>query len=87
MMKLPKKKGLDFNELLKDVNPVAVDLIKRMLAFDPANRITVEQALAHPFLKQLHQVEDEPEGEQVSAFDFDFELYSLKIPEYKELIY
>jgi serine/threonine protein kinase len=42
MMKLPKKKGLDFNELLKDVNPVAVDLIKRMLAFDPANRITVE---------------------------------------------
>jgi hypothetical protein len=35
----------------------------------------------------LHQIEDEPEGEQVSAFDFDFELYSLKIPEYKELIY
>ena len=26
-------------------------------------------------------------GTQVSAFDFDFELYSLKIAEYKDLIY
>lgn len=26
-------------------------------------------------------------GEQVAAFDFDFELYSLKISEYKDLIY
>lgn len=41
-MQLPKKKGLDFNELFKGVNPLAIDLIKRMLIFDPTKRITVE---------------------------------------------
>lgn len=61
------------------MNPLAVDLIKQMLKFDPAERITVEKALKHPFLANLHQEEDEPTGEPVSPFDFDFELYSLKI--------
>lgn len=58
-----------------------------MLRFDPKKRITVEQALKHPYLKSLHCPEDEPIGEPVSPFDFDFELYSLKIGEYRELIY
>ena len=35
----------------------------------------------------MHFIDDEPEGEPVSRFDFDFELYSLKTQEYKELIY
>ena len=58
-----------------------------MLAFDPKERITVEEALAHPYMSRLHDAEDEPSGTPVPAFDFDFELFSLKIPEYKELIF
>lgn len=58
-----------------------------MLTFDPTKRITIEEALAHPYMKNLHFEEDEPLGEPVSRFDFDFELYSLKTSEYKELIY
>ena len=58
-----------------------------MLTFDPAKRITIEQALAHPYMDKLHFVDDEPTGDPVADFDFDFELYSLKIPEYKQLIY
>ena len=54
-----------------------------MLTFDPAKRITIEQALAHPYMEKLHFVDDEPTGDPVADFDFDFELYSLKIPEYK----
>jgi len=38
-------------------------------------------------MKNLHYEEDEPTGENVPPFDFDFELYSLKTNEYKELIY
>jgi serine/threonine protein kinase len=49
-----------------------------MLAFDPNKRITVEEALAHPYLTELHCPEDEPTTEHVSAFDFDFEIYELK---------
>jgi serine/threonine protein kinase len=78
---------MDLFELFKDSDPNAVDLISRMLVFDPKQRITVDEALKHPFLAELHQEEDEPIGKPVSSFDFDFELYSLKIPEFKDLIY
>lgn len=88
MKELPKRKGTDFNELFKNwQNPDAIDLVKKMLMFDPTKRITIEQALAHPYMKKLHVPEDEPSGQAVSRFDFDFELYSLKTNEYKELIF
>jgi len=88
MRQLPKRKGADFRELFKGwPNDDAIDLLERMLTFDPSKRITIEEALAHPYMKNLHFEEDEPVGEPVSRFDFDFELYSLKTAEYKELIY
>lgn len=87
MKQLPKRKGTDFNELFKGwPNHDAIDLLKKMLTFDPEKRISIEGALSHPYMKNLHFVDDEPIGEPVSRFDFDFELYSLKTPEYKELI-
>jgi len=32
-----------------------------MLTYDPSDRITVPEALSHPYLKQLHFPDDEPE--------------------------
>ena len=58
-----------------------------MLTYDPDERITVTDALAHPYLAQLHFPDDEPTCEPVSAFDFDFEKFSLTKDDYKELIY
>ena len=58
-----------------------------MLVFDPNKRISVEEALAHPYLAELHFPDDEPTTEPVSSFDFDFEIYDLKGPDYKELLY
>jgi serine/threonine protein kinase len=87
MMNLPKRKGFDFQELFKGANKQAIDLLERMLKFDPDQRITVNDALAHPYLSSLHDEDDEPIGEPMSPFDFDFELYSLSITEYRELIY
>lgn len=86
MRSLPKKTGKDFNELFRGANAEAIDLLKKMLVFDPANRITINEALAHPYMSRLHMETDERTGDPVSNFDFDFELFSLKIPEYKELL-
>ena len=87
MRQLPSTRGKDFNELFRTANEHAIDLIKKMLTFDPARRITIDQALAHPYMERLHFEDDEPTGTPVCDFDFDFELFSLKIPEYKELIF
>lgn len=88
MLGLPKRKGQDLNALFSNASANAVDLIRKMLIFDPDKRISVEEALAHPFLEKLHAETDEPvEKETMPPFDFDFELYSLKTSEFKELIY
>lgn len=58
-----------------------------MLTFDPVKRITVDEALKHPYLKELHDEEDEYTTDTVSAFDFDFEIYDLSKHEYIDLLY
>jgi len=59
-----------------------------MLTYDPSERITVEEALSHPYLSQLHFPEDEPVmDEPVSAYDFDFEKFTLSKEDFKDLIY
>lgn len=40
-------------------NPLAIDLLNKLLEFDPAKRITVEQALEHPYLNAYHDADDE----------------------------
>jgi len=88
MKNLPHSEGKDFNKFLKTSNPHAIDLVKKMLIFDPTKRITIQEALEHPFMANNHNEDDEPvEKEPVSAFDFDFELYSLKTDEIKQLMY
>ena len=39
----------------------AIDLLAKMLAFDPDQRVTVTQALEHPWLSTYHDINDEPE--------------------------
>lgn len=45
--------------------------MERLLTFDPSERITVEEALEHPYLSVWHDPSDEPLCEK--KFDFAFE--------------
>lgn len=51
VQQLPKRDGKDFDQFFSGANPNAIDLLKKMLTYDPEERITVENALAHPYLK------------------------------------
>jgi serine/threonine protein kinase len=77
----------DFDEVFAKWDPVAVDLLKSMLNYDPEQRITIDQALEHEFIGDLHYEPDEPTTASVSAFDFDFEMYDLSTDDLKSLIY
>jgi serine/threonine protein kinase len=43
----------------------ALDLLKKMLIFNPKNRITVDDALRHPYLKDFHNPQEEIEYDGV----------------------
>lgn len=62
-------------ELFPHANPLGVDLMARMLTFDPQARITAEKALEHPYLKTYHVPEDEPAGSPIPPDFFEFDSY------------
>ncbi|PSR90004.1 Mitogen-activated protein kinase [Actinidia chinensis var. chinensis] len=82
---LPRVPKQPFSHKFPDVSPIAIDLAERMLVFDPSKRITVEEALSHPFLSGLHEINEEPTCP--SPFFFDFEQTSLSEEDIKELIW
>ena len=45
--------------------PDALDLLGKLLQFNPAKRITVEEALRHPFVRQFHNPSTEPNAPSV----------------------
>ena len=82
---LPRYPRVDFRTVYPDAAVEAVDLIDKMLAFDPSKRITVAQALAHPYLASLHDESDEPSASR--PFFFDFEGETLSEERVRDLVY
>ena len=51
--------------------PLALELLSKMLQFHPDDRITVEEALEHPYMRDFHN--QMPEPNCLKLFDFQFE--------------
>jgi serine/threonine protein kinase len=49
-----------FAQKFPEADPLAIDLLEKMLQFDPRKRIDVHKALKHPWLAQLHDEAAEP---------------------------
>ncbi|XP_027080013.1 mitogen-activated protein kinase homolog MMK2-like [Coffea eugenioides] len=82
---LPQYPKQQLTARFPNMSPLAVDLLEKMLVFDPSKRITVEEALCHPFLKSLHDINDEPVCPR--PFHFDFEEPSITEENVKDLIW
>lgn len=67
----PHRPKVAMETLFPDANPLALDLLGKMMEFDQERRIGVDGALSHPYLMELHSKAKEPVCER--AFNFDFE--------------
>ena len=54
-----------------------------MLTVNPSKRITVEEALNHPYFAKLHDPADEPTRPPISPLEFEFEEQNLTMQQYK----
>nr|GMD33303.1 mitogen-activated protein kinase 19-like [Ipomoea batatas] len=82
-----KKNPIPFSEKFPSVDPLALRLLQRLLAFDPKDRPTAEQALADPYFKGLAKIEREPSCQPISKLEFEFERRRLTKEDIRELIF
>ncbi|GER42011.1 mitogen-activated protein kinase [Striga asiatica] len=82
---LPQYPRQNLAKIFPHVNPMAIDLVDKMLTINPTKRITVEAALEHPYLERLHDSADEPVC--LDSFSFELEHQVLTEEQMKELIY
>ena len=50
---LPKKEGLNLNEFYPGTDARGIELLKKMLTFNPNKRITAEEALADSYFDDI----------------------------------
>jgi len=68
---LPYTRGIHFSQLFPQADPLAIDLLQKMLAFDPTRRITVLEALQHPYMVGLYDQGCNPPAEVPINLDID----------------
>ncbi|XP_031112725.1 mitogen-activated protein kinase 15-like isoform X2 [Ipomoea triloba] len=82
-----KKKPIPFSYKFPNADPLALCLLERMLAFDPKDRPTAEEALADPYFRNLAKVEREPSAHPVTKMEFEFEQRRITKEDVRDIIY
>jgi len=84
---LPPMPGRPFPEYFTNMSVEAQELLAKMLRWDPESRITVCEAIQHPYLEKLHCAEDEPIREPLDTSDFEFERRKITAAALREEIF
>jgi mitogen-activated protein kinase 1/3 len=68
---LPKRNKQSWATLFPKSNPVALDLLGKMLNFNPLKRYNVKQCLSHPYFEGIHNEKTEPVSKEVFDWAWD----------------
>ncbi|XP_023775772.1 mitogen-activated protein kinase 15 isoform X1 [Cyanistes caeruleus] len=84
---MSSRQRVAFEEIFPSSTPLpALDLLKKLLVFNPDKRLTAEEALQHPYVRRFHCPSKEP------SLDFDVILplgddVQLSVAEYRNKLY
>ncbi|CAG9333634.1 unnamed protein product [Blepharisma stoltei] len=82
---LPDQQKASWSSLYPNADPLALDLLDKMIVINPEKRWAASHCLEHPYFKDLHDIEDEPLAGE--SFNWDFENCELSIDSVKNLVY
>jgi len=83
---IPETEQKSLNDLFPQAKPEALDLMKKLLQFNPSKRIDADEALKHPFVSLFHNPQDEPTcNNPITLYFNDNKKYSIN--EYRERLY
>ncbi|TXG59709.1 hypothetical protein EZV62_014282 [Acer yangbiense] len=68
---LPYSRGTHFSHVYPHADPLAIDLLQRMLVFEPSKRITVTEALQHPYMSGLYDPRCNPPAQVPIDLEID----------------
>lgn len=82
---LKPRSNQSFSRLFPQMDKNGIDLLERLLTFNPDKRINVTDALSHPYFKPHHDSNDEPVASH--PFTFEMEMDDYPMPKLKHLIW
>jgi mitogen-activated protein kinase 15 len=83
---LPPSRPRSLSDMFPGASADALDMLQKLLQFNPNKRITAEQALEHPFVGQFHNPGDEPKCSKVIQIPID-DNHKYSISEYRTKLY
>jgi len=86
---LPIRKRKSFQQIFPKASADAIDFLHKTLTFDPRKRLTIGEALEHPYISAYHDPDDEPSIASLDPDYFDFDQYKddLTKAQLKELLF
>lgn len=83
---LPPSRTRTLQEFFPSASEEGLDLVLNLMQFNPNKRLTIEQALSHPYVAQFHNPDDEPNcpGPILISMD-DNRKFSIR--EYRDKLY
>jgi len=79
-------KKRSFHSFFPNASEVALDFLRRLLVFNPNNRLTVEEALRHKYLEQFSSPEEEIVCDHIIEIPMD-DNTKFSVKEYRDAIY
>ena len=73
MSAFPKRDRQDLATVYPGAGEEAIDLLHRILVFNPYFRMSIEDCLDHPFFKKVRKVEKELKAANAIQFDWEKE--------------